>query len=385
MYLQRLWLTDFRSYQDAEFEPAAQGITLVSGGNGEGKTNLLEAVGFLATLRSFRGSPTDALVRVGAPDGRAVVRAEGVRESRRLLVEAEVTSAGRARAQINRQPLRRSRDLPDGFCVTVFTPDDLALVKSGPQHRREYLDGLLGSLHPRHEATITEVERVIKQRNALLKSAAGSSGGGRSLAPDVISTLDVWDTKLAEAGEALASAREALAEALAVGVERAYRDVAGTSLAGTSLAGTSLGGTSLAGAATVTLTYRRSWEGGLRAALEAARGDDLRRGVTTIGPHHDDVALGVNGLPARSHASQGEQRCVALALRLAGHQLVTERLQSSPILLLDDVFSELDPMRARALLACLPPGQAIVTTAGELPAGADAVARVRVDSGKLLT
>jgi DNA replication and repair protein RecF len=370
VYLQRLWLTDFRSYQDAEFEPASQGITLVSGANGEGKTNLLEAVGFLATLRSFRGSPTDALVRVGAPDGRAVVRAEGVRESRRLLVEAEVTRAGRARAQINRQPLRRSRDLPDGFCVTVFTPDDLALVKSGPQHRREYLDGLLGSLHPRHEATITEVERVIKQRNALLKSAAGSSGGGRSLAPDVISTLDVWDTKLAEAGEALASAREALAEALAVGVERAYRDVAGTSLAG---------------AATVTLTYRRSWQGDLRAALEAARRDDLRRGVTTIGPHHDDVALGVNGLPARSHASQGEQRCVALALRLAGHQLVTERLQSSPILLLDDVFSELDPMRAQALLACLPPGQAIVTTAGELPSGADAVARVRVDSGKLLT
>jgi DNA replication and repair protein RecF len=375
-----LWLTEFRSYQDAEFEPASQGITLVSGANGEGKTNLLEAVGFLATLRSFRGSPTDALVRVGAPDGRAVVRAEGVRESRRLLVEAEVTSAGRARAQINRQPLRRSRDLPDGFCVTVFTPDDLALVKSGPQHRREYLDGLLESLHPRHEATITEVERVIKQRNALLKSAAGSSGSGRSLAPDVISTLDVWDTKLAEAGEALARAREVLAEALAVGVERAYRDVAGTSLAGTSLAGTSLAGT-----ATVTLAYRRSWEGGLRTALEAARRDDLRRGVTTIGPHHDDVVLGVNGLPARSHASQGEQRCVALALRLAGHQLVAERLQSSPILLLDDVFSELDPARAQALLACLPPGQAIVTTAGELPSGADAVARVRVDSGKLLT
>jgi DNA replication and repair protein RecF len=370
VHLQHLWLTEFRSYQHAEFEPAPLGITVVSGANGEGKTSLLEAVGFLATLRSFRGSPAEALVRVGAPDGRAVVRAEGVRENRRLLVEVELSSAGRTRAQINRQPLRRARDLPEGFCVTVFTPDDLALIKGGPQYRRDYLDGLLGSLHPRHDVTISEVERVIKQRNALLKSVVGVSSGGRPLGPDVLSTLNVWDAKLAEAGETLAAARDALATELAIRVEGAYRAVAGTPQWERSA---------------ITLTYRRSWDGDLLGALERARRDDLRRGVTTVGPHHDELALGVDGLTARTHASQGEQRCLALALRLAGHQLVTEQRQSPPILLLDDVFSELDPVRAQALLTCLPPGQAVVTTASDLPAGAEVAARVRVDSGKLLS
>ena len=142
------------------------------------------------------------------------MRAEGVREERRLLVEAELHASGRDRVQVNRQPLRRSRDLLGAFCVTVFAPDDLALVKGGPQGRRDYLDDLLMSLHPRHDATITEVERVLKQRNALLKSAGGSAGAGRPLPPDVTSTLDVWDAKLAAAGESLVGAREALTAAL---------------------------------------------------------------------------------------------------------------------------------------------------------------------------
>jgi DNA replication and repair protein RecF len=364
MHLQRLWLTDFRSYHQAELAPAPAGLTVVVGANGEGKTNLLEAIGYLATLRSFRGVPGDALIRSGAAT--AIVRAEGSRQDRSLLIEAELRPTGRDRVQVNRQPLRRTRDLLGALQVTVFSPDDLALVKGGPAERRAYLDGLLVALHPRHDANQAEVDRVIKQRNALLKSALGRGQPD----PSVLSTLDVWDAKLAEAGETLVAARRGLTEALQPVAAEAYKALAE--------------GAERRGRAGVSVRYEASWQGGLADALAQARGDDLRRGVTTVGPHRDDVLLDVGPLPARTHASQGEQRSLALALRLAGHRLVTSRIGSPPILLLDDVFSELDAERAAALLDHLPIGQALLTTAGALPAGARPEATARVEGGKLL-
>ena len=363
MRIDHLWLTDFRSYHSAEFSPAPGGITVVSGGNGEGKTNLVEAIAYLSTLKSFRGSPAEAMVRSG--ENGAIVRAEGERDARRLLIEAEIQAVGRDRVQVNGQPLRRSRDLLGYMQATVFSPDDLALVKAGPQLRRDFLDGLLVALHPRHDETINEVERVLKQRNALLKSA-----GVERVPGEVASTLDVWDTKLAEAGERLASAREALAGSLAPMAGDSYSQLAFAA--------------AHRGRDTVGVEYQRSWEGSLLDALHAARKEDLRRGITTIGPHRDEMILRIGGLPARTHASQGEQRCLTLALRLAGHGVVTERIGSPPVLLLDDVFSELDAVRAEALLRCLPDGQAIITTAGELPAAAEVAARFRVEEGKVL-
>jgi DNA replication and repair protein RecF len=361
MQLDQLWLTDFRSYHQARLEPAPDGLTVITGANGEGKTNLLEAVGYLTTLRSFRGAPTDALVRTGA--ARAVLRAEARVEARRLLVEAELTPGRRDRVQVNRQPLRRTRDLLGTLLVTVFAPDDLEVVKGGPQGRRDLLDDLLVSLHPRHDATRSEVERVLRQRGALLRSAQGHA---RPPA-DVISTLDVWDAKLAAAGEALVRAREGLVGALAPPAADAYRQLAAAASRG--------------GRTGVGLAYVRSWQGSLAEALAAARGDNLRRGVSTVGPHRDELVLDIGGLPARTHASQGEQRSLALALRLAGHAVVTGRAGTPPILLLDDVFSELDHARAEALLGLLPAGQALLTTAGDLPAGADPKAVVRVVGG----
>ena len=357
MHLERLWLTDFRSYDHAELVPAPEGLTVVVGANGEGKTNLLEAIGYLATLRSFRGAPGEALVRIGA--ARAVVRAEGQRDARRLLIEAELHPSGRDRVQVNRQPLRRTRDLLGALQVSVFAPDDLVLVKGGPGERRRYLDDLLVALHPRHDATQTEVERVLKQRNALLKSALGRGRPG----PEIHATLDVWDAKLAVAGDTLATARRGLCEALEPRAGEAYARLADL---------TGIG-----------LRYQASWQGDLATALLAARHDDLRRGVTTVGPQRDEVTLSVGGLPARTHASQGEQRSLALALRLAGHHLVTSRIASPPILLLDDVFSELDPGRAAALVESLPSGQAILTSAGALPPGAVPAVTARVERGRL--
>jgi DNA replication and repair protein RecF len=357
--LDRLWLTDFRNYVSAELVPAPEGLTVITGGNGEGKTNLLEAVGYLATLRSFRGAPGEALIRVGAE--RAIVRAEARRAERTLLLEAEVRPTGRDRVQVNRQPLRRARDLLGALQVTVFAPDDLALIKAGPQGRRDYLDDLLAALHLRHDALRSEVERILRQRNALLKQAAGNP---RPPA-DLVTTLDVWDQKLAETGTALAGARAELVGALGPQVAAAYDRVAERR-------------------ADVVTTYHRSWDGPLGAALASGRLEDLRRGITTVGPHRDDVVITVGGLPSRTHASQGEQRSLALALRLAGHRVVTEAIDSTPVLLLDDVFSELDPERAEALLGSLPSGQALLTSAGSIPVHARPDLRLRVEGGKLL-
>lgn len=342
MQLKRLWLHDFRGYVSADvaFDP---NLTAVVGPNGQGKTNLLEAIGYLGTLGSFRGAPTDAMIRVGA--ARAVIRAEAEREGRSLLIEAELVAGGRNRAQLNRQPLRRARDLLGALRVTVFSPDDLTLVKGGPSERRRYVDDTLVSLHPRYDAARNDLDRVLRQRGALLKQA-----GGR-LAPELATTLDVFDAKLVTTGEALAEARRQLVDELGPLLVLAYERVARRSAA-------------------VRVQYQPPWMAvGLAAALAAARRDDLRRGVSTVGPHRDDVELSLSGLPARTHASQGEQRSLALALRLAAHEVVTRRTETSPVLLLDDVFSELDPERSEALLRSLPAGQTVLSSAHALPDG----------------
>jgi DNA replication and repair protein RecF len=348
-----LWLTDFRSYTSARLD-LSPGLTVLVGANGEGKTNLLEALGWLATLSSFRGAPAEALVRRGAPY--AVVRAEAEREGRELLVEAQIQPNGRSRVQVNRQPLRRARDLLGSLRVSVFTPDDLALVKDGPAERRRLLDDALVSLHPRNDAVRVEVDRVLRQRNALLKQSGGRLDEGAAF------TLDVWDAKLAASGATLAAARRDLLDRMRPALAATYDALARRPAA-------------------VRATYEAAWapgagadEAGLAAALAgalaAARSDDVRRGVSTAGPHRDEVALSIGDAPARTQASQGEQRTLALALRLAAHHVVTGETGTPPVLLLDDVFSELDPERSAALVAHLPAGQTLLTTAGALPPSA---------------
>lgn len=357
MQLLRLWLTDFRNYQRADLELAPSGLTVIVGGNGTGKTSVLEAIGYLARLSSFRGSPREALVRHGTEA--ATLRAEAARGGRPLLLEAEVRVAGPDRVMVNRQPLRRVRDLLGAIQVSVFSPDDLSLVKGGPGERRRYLDEALVALHPRNDALCSDVDRVLRQRGALLKQA-----GGR-LSVDVERTLDVWDAKLAVAGEALAEARESLVGMLEPAVAKAYDQMAGTGAASS-------------------LRYARSWNGSLADALALSRGQDLRRGANTIGPQRDEVDLQLEGLPARTHASQGEQRSLALALRLASHGVLSTAAGESPVLLLDDVFSELDEDRATALVTHLPAGQSVLTTTSSLPPGIEPALRMRVHEGKIL-
>lgn len=357
MRVGRLWLQDYRNYTATDLA-LADGLTVVVGQNGQGKTNLVESLAYLATLESFRGAPTEALVRAGAD--KAVVRAE-VRhtDGRELLIEAELPRAGRGRVQVNRQRLTRARDLLGVLRVSVFSPDDLILLKGGPAERRRYLDDTLVALDPRIDALRGDLDRVLRQRGALLKQA-----GGR-LTPEIGFTLDVWDAKLASLGEKLAGAREQLIATLTPVVAQAYAELASSD-------------------APVGLAYVAPWRAvGLEAALAAARGDDVRRAVSTVGPHRDELDVVLDGLPARTHASQGEQRCLALTLRLAAHRVVGERVGSPPVLLLDDVFSELDLARSAALVRSLPVGQALLTTAGVLPAGIEPERVLTVVDGRL--
>ena len=357
MIVRRLSLTDFRSYTSATLE-LDDGLTVVTGDNGQGKTNLVEAIAWLATLESFRGAPPEALVRSGAD--RAILRADIVHaDGREILVEAELPRVGRHRVQVNRQRLVRARDLLGFMQVSVFSPDDLALVKGAPGERRRFLDATLVALHLKHDALRTDLERILRQRNTLLKQA-----GGR-LTTEIELTLDVWDAKLSATGEALGAARADLVADLEPLVGKAYADIAGDP-------------------SEVRLRYEPPWRTtGLAAALAGSRAEDLRRQLTLVGPHRDELDIGLAGLPARTHASQGEQRCVAFALRLAAHISMTERLGSPPLLLLDDVFSELDPDRAHALVSHLPAAQVVVTTAGPLPPGAAPTRTVVVREGRL--
>lgn len=349
MRLRRLWLTDFRSHAELTLG-LSPGLTAVIGPNGSGKTNLLEAIAFVSRLKSFRGVPNERMIARGA--ARAFIRAEGERAGRDVLIELELTP-GRATVLVNKQRLQRTRDLLGALRVTVFAPDDLSVAKEGPSVRREFLDDLLVTLDPRSDVVQADYVRVIRQRNTLLKQIRSR------LDDDVAVTLDVYDAQLAPLGERLTYLREHLLEALMPRVARAYRMLAG-------------------GSVEVVATYKRSWETpSLQEALVEQRGVDVARAVTTCGPHRDDVSFRIGETDARSEASQGEQRTLALALRLAGHELVTEQVNEPPLLLLDDVLSELDEARATALLSHLPPGQTIITSATELPSLVEPDASVR--------
>lgn len=362
MAITSLWLSDFRCFREASFHPDPDGLTVLRGENGAGKTSVLEAVGWLATQHSFRGAGRETLVRRGAQ--RAVLRAEARAGIRHVVLEGEIPLEAPARLMCNRQPVRRRGELAEVLSVSVFSPGDLEVVQGSPERRRNFLDDLLSGRHPRYDALVGEVERIVRQRGALLRQAAGHLGSSTA------STLEVWDARLAEAGEALACARQELVEDLAPLARSAYGELA---VPGTEDPGTGL-----------VLHYRRSWEGDLALALAQARQEDLRRQQTTVGPHRDDLDVMLSGRPARTQASQGEQRSTALSLRLAGHVLAAAEQGRPPVLLLDDVFSELDNRRARALVEQLPPGQVLLTTAVEPPTVVSPERVVEVDGGQVL-
>lgn len=353
MYVSRLELIDFRNYHDAVVDLDA-GTTLFVGANGQGKTNLVEALVVVALQRSHRAPSDASLVRAG--EERAIIRTTLAAGDRRVQVDVQLATKGANRAQVNQRAIRMG-ELP-GYCaVVLFSPEDLALVRGEPAHRRRFLDELVVQRTPRLSGTMSDYDRVVKQRNALLKSARASR-----LRADDLTTLDVWDARLVDLGLELSRARRALIAELNPHVGAAYRAIAGDDHP-----------------ATIALdTAVPDDADEFRALVRSLRGDELERAQTMSGPHRDDLAMVLNGLPARHTASHGESWSFALALRLASVELVRTGPLGDPIVILDDVFAELDAnRRARLAHAIAPFEQVLITAAvaGDVP---DALAQRRV-------
>jgi DNA replication and repair protein RecF len=350
MHVRRLELVNFRSYAEVavDFEP---GGSVLVGPNGMGKTNLVEALGYVATLGSRRVATDAPLVRAGA--AAAVIRCAIVHDGRELLVELEIVPGKANRARLNRSAVRRPRDVVGALRLVMFAPEDLELVRGDPAERRRYLDDLLVARQPRYAGVRADYERVVKQRNALLRTAYLARKVGNREGD--LSTLDVWDAHLARHGAELLAGRLELVTALAPHVTKAYDAVAaGRGAAG--IAYRSDLGDSLP-------TDRSALQASLTAALAAARQSEVERGVTLVGPHRDDLSLTLGPLPAKGYASHGESWSFALALRLAAYDLLRAD-GIEPVLVLDDVFAELDAGR-RDRLADLVGGasQLLVTCA----------------------
>ena len=362
--VERLWCRDFRGLAETDLV-LAPGLTVLIGENAQGKTSILEAVGWVARARSFRGVGDGLLVRTGCEV--AILRAEITDGERSQLFEAEIRVSGRNRLLCNKQPVSRARDLHGLLRVTVFAPDDLDIVKGGPGGRRTFLDEILVSIALRYDAAQSDFERVLRQRNALLR------GGARDA--EARSTLDVFDVQLAAAAAEVVRGRLRLIERLLPSVAAGYDALAGAPAA-------------------IAAEYLAEWapdgvgpedpiDDLLAAALVRSRRTEIERGVTLVGPHRDEWRLTIGGLDSRHQASQGEQRTLALALRLAGHRATAELTGAAPVLLLDDVFSELDPVRSAALVRELPPGQTLLTTAGAVPDSVVPESRLRVRAGRI--
>lgn len=374
MFVDHLQLVDFRSYTDVEVS-LGPGVTTFLGGNGQGKTSLVEALGYLSTLTSHRVAGEGPLVRAGAE--RAVVRARvqaGLDDPRTLQLEIEISPGRANRAKLNRSPLRRTREILGALRTVLFSPEDLAMVQGDPAERRRFLDDLLVSRTPRLAGVRTDYERVLRQRNTLLKSLAGRRGPA---AADLAATLDVWDASLARAGGELLAARLATVAALLPHVADAYAAIAPTN-ADASAAYRS--GVELSGA-----TDREELADLLGKAMQDRRADEIARGLSLVGPHRDDVVLRVGDLPAKGYASHGESWSLALALRLGSFALLrTDGLE--PVLLLDDVFAELDSTRRERLASTAVRAEQVIVTAAvpeDVPAVLQGV-RYRVSAGEVL-
>lgn len=350
MNLDWLEITEFRSYESLRLDPEPS-VNIYVGENAAGKTNVLEAVAYLGLMRSFRAVADSSLVRQEADQPAApaaILRGLVDSGDRSSLIEIELPSEGRRRIQVNRQRLARTADILGHARVVVFLPDDLDIIKRSPGLRRVFLDQVAVQLRPTAYADQQEYERVVKQRNSLLKF------NGRQTDPAVLSA---WNEKMAQAGAKVMARRSASAAAVRHHVQKAYQELAGES-------------------SEITLAYVSGWgadldptvqipelEARLWGALERTDAIDRERRVTTVGPHRDEPVFLLDRRPSRTHASQGEQRSLILALRLAAHRAISAVTNEPPLLVLDDVFSELDLTRAKALAKALPKAQTFISTA----------------------
>ena len=383
MFVTHLSLTDFRNYERAEVG-FAPGPNLFVGSNGQGKTNLVESLGYLSTLGSHRVSTDHAMIRQGCDA--AIVRARLQNGDRQVLAEVQLNRASANRAQINRSAIK-TRELPRYFSSVLFAPEDLALVRGDPSGRRRFLDELLVLSSPRLSGVMADYDRVLKQRNSLLKSARASGVRGAQL-----STLDIWDDRLVALGSEIIAARSALVSSLVPEVGAAYIAIAGAdhlarlssqlSILGADQAPS--GGAQDAELVPITAEVAAVH---FREALGQVRRAELDRAITLIGPHRDDLVLELNGMGARGYASHGESWSFALALKLASAQVLRrESTSGDPVLILDDVFAELDQSRRARLAGAVADFEQVLITAAVLEDVPEALTAktVRIHQGRVV-
>jgi DNA replication and repair protein RecF len=373
--LAHLSLRDFRSYAEVEL-PLDAGVTALVGPNGQGKTNLVEAVGYLATLSSHRVASDAPLVRLGAE--RAVVRGQVVRDDRQLLVEIEITPGRANRARVNRGPVPRPRDVLGILRSVLFAPEDLALVKGDPAERRRFLDELLVSRAPRYAGVRADYDRVLKQRNALLKSGAGRRASSSQGQVD-LRTLEVWDSHLAAAGGELLAGRLDLVDALRPLVDKAYQSVSEAGFASSGPA--TVDYRSSVGEDVPLVADKDLLAAAMLERMAIERKAELDRGLSLVGPHRDELVLKLGPMPARGYASHGESWSFALALRLASYDLLRAESDAGgePVLVLDDVFAELDDHRRGRLAGMVAGAEQVLVTAAVPDDVPEGLAGARVD------
>jgi len=351
MRVSSISLRDFRNYAEADIVMDKGSVVLV-GSNGQGKTNLVEAINFLATLGSHRSNNESAMIRTGCDA--AIIRVHLTHEDRQILLEAQLNRDAPNKAQFNRGAAKL-RDFPRYIATVLFAPEDLLLIRGDPGHRRKFLDELIVTRTPRLQSVLSDYERTLKQRNTLLKSARVSD-----VAAGNLSTLDIWDERLVSLGAEIMVERRRLVQDLSTPVSAAYQSIAGKSHQPRLVMKESLA------AGSVSETVETESEASLDtepqtsgieetaasflAALAGARSAEVDRGMTLFGPHRDDVEFSLNGLPAKGYASHGETWSYALSLRLGAARLLrSESVLGDPILILDDVFAELDTSRRERL------------------------------------
>jgi DNA replication and repair protein RecF len=356
MFVDHLQLTDFRSYESVDL-PLEAGVATFVGANGQGKTNLVEAIEYLSTMSSHRVASEVPLVRSGAT--RAIVRAgvrAGVDDPRRLTLELEINPGKANRARLNRSPLRQAREIIGLLRTVVFSPVDVAIVKGDPSERRRFLDDLVVARWPRLAGVRADYERVLRQRNTLLKSLSGRARGGPPPA-DAASTLDVWDSHLAQAGAELLEARLTTLADLAPHVSKAYAEIAPTNNNAVAEYKCSVDLSEAEGT-----VDRARLTDLLISATAQRRSEEIQRGMSLVGPHRDDIVLSLGMLPAKGYASHGESWSFALALRLGSfHLLRADGVE--PVLVLDDVFAELDVVRRERLASGVRAAEQVLVTA----------------------
>lgn len=378
MHVTHLQLVDFRNYAQADVALQA-GPVLFIGRNGQGKTNLVEAVAYAGTASSHRVATDHALIRAGAEA--AVIRARVQHDDRAIVIELQLNRAAPNRAQVNGSAVRM-RELPRYFTSVLFAPEDLALVRADPGVRRDFLDALVVQRTPRLASVVADYERVVRQRNSLLKSARASR-----LRPEQLTTLDVWDDRLIDLGTQVITARAEVVELLRPHVAQAYSAVAGDDHRTRIALRLSIHGSADDAFPAERVADAVELAELFRARVAERRRDELDRAVTLVGPHRDDLVLELNGLPARGYASHGESWSYALALKLASAEVLrADAVAGDPVLILDDVFAELDHGRRERLADAVGAYEQVLITAA---VGADvperlAATRIGISAGTIV-